>query len=242
MEKRNVTVLKCPVDILSLDEALSCTVNAVKNNQNFHVITINPEMIMNAQKNSDFFEIIKNSDLNIPDGVGVEIALKLKKVGQQRIRGIDFSRELLKSASENGFRVALVGAKEDVIQKAKENILAKYPDLNIVYSRNGYFSNDDEIINELKNTKPQILLLGLGSPAQEEFIAKAKNQLSGCAMVGVGGSFDVFSGIVKESPVIFRKLGLEWLYRTALQPERIKRIFPVLPIFLLKCIMNTDKD
>ena len=86
------------------------------------------------------------------------------------------------------------------------------------------------------------MLIGLGSPRQEEFIVKLKQSINGCIMVGVGGSFDVFSGIVKESPVIFRKLGLEWLYRTLLQPERFKRIFPVLPIFLLKCIMDTKKD
>ena len=70
-------------------------------------------------------------------------------------------------------------------------------------------------------------------------ISKLKNELNGCVMVGVGGSFDVFSGIVKESPKIYQKLGLEWLYRTILQPERFRRIFPVLPIFLIKCIMNS---
>jgi N-acetylglucosaminyldiphosphoundecaprenol N-acetyl-beta-D-mannosaminyltransferase len=142
-------------------------------------------------------------------------------------------------ASNNNYRLAFLGAKEEVIQKAKENFLNQYPNLNFTYVRNGYFSDDNEIINELKQANPQILLVGLGSPKQEELISRLKNELQGCAMVGVGGSFDVFSGIVKESPVIFRKLGLEWLYRTILQPERFKRIFPVLPIFLIKCIMST---
>ncbi len=242
MEKRNITVLKCPVALIDTDEALKNTDNALKNNQNFHIITINPEMIMNAQKNAEFFEILRNSDLNIPDGIGVEIALKLKGANQKRTRGIDFSRKLLKLASENGYKTALVGAKEEIIQKAKENILNKYPNLNVVYSRNGYFKDDEEIIEELKSVEPQILLLGLGSPKQEEFIVKAKKELSGCAMIGIGGSFDVFSGVIKESPIIFRKLGLEWLYRTILQPERFKRIFPLLPIFLIKCIMDTSKD
>ena len=202
-------------------------------------ITINPEMIMNAQKNSAFFDIINNSNLNIPDGVGVKIALKLQGIKQNQIRGVDFARELIKLASQNNYRVAFLGAKEEVIQKACENFLDKYPSLNLVYVRNGYFNNDDEIIAQIKEANPQILLVGLGSPKQEEIILKLKNELQGCAMVGVGGSFDVFSGIVKESPVIFRKLGLEWLYRTILQPERFKRIFPVLPIFLIKCIMST---
>lgn len=241
MEKK-ITVLSCPVNTIGSNEAISNVEFAIKNNRNFHIITINPEMIMNAQKNSDFKEVLKNSDLNLPDGVGVKIALKFKKINIDQVRGIDFSRELIKLAANNNYRLALLGAKEEVIKKAKENILAKYPNLNIVYTRNGYFKDDTEIINEIKQAKPQIILVGLGSPRQEEFILKLKSEIIGCTMIGVGGSFDVFSGIIKESPLIFRKLGLEWLYRTICQPERLKRIFPVLPIFLIKCIIDTKKE
>ena len=163
----------------------------------------------------------------------------MQKINQEQIRGVDFSRELIKLASEKNYRVAFLGAKEEIINLAKENFLKEYPNLNFVYVRNGYFENENEIIEQIKNAQPQILLVGLGSPKQEEIILKLKSQLESCVMVGVGGSFDVFSGIVKESPIIWRKLGLEWLYRTLCQPERIKRIFPVLPIFLIKCIMSS---
>lgn len=232
-------VLNCPIDLCSLDEALNKANDAIRNNINFQIITINPEMIMNAQKNEHFFNILSNSDLNIADGVGVKIALKLNKINQNQIRGVDFSRELTKLASENNYRIAFLGAKEEIIQKAKENFLKKYPNLNFVYTRNGYFDDENKIIEEIKSANPQILLVGLGSPKQEEIIVKLKSVLQGCTMVGVGGSFDVFSGIVKESPMIYRKLGLEWLYRTILQPERFKRIFPILPIFLIKCIIES---
>ena len=232
-------VLNCRVDLCDTNEALSCAQDAIKSNRNFQIITINPEMIMNAQKNETFLNIVNASDLNIVDGVGVKIALGFQKIKQQQLRGVDFSRELIKLASENNYRVAFLGAKEEVINLAKENFLKEYPNLNFVYVRNGYFDDEAEIINELEKANPQILLVGLGSPKQEEIISKLKNRLKGCVMVGVGGSFDVFSGIVKESPIIWQKLGLEWLYRTVCQPERFKRIFPDLPIFLIKCIMSS---
>lgn len=232
-------VLNCPVDLVSCDKAIEITNNAIVESRNFHIVTINPEMIMNAQTNAEFLNLLNNSDLNIMDGVGVRLALKFRGINKAQIRGVDFSRELIKLASEKEYRIAFLGAKEEVIKKACENFKLEYPNLNIVYSRNGYFDNLEQICEEIKTANPQILLIGMGSPYQEEIIVKLKNILQGCTMIGVGGSFDVFSGIVKESPVIYRKLGLEWLYRTVCQPERFKRIFPVLPLFLIKCIIET---
>lgn len=232
-------ILNCRIDLIDEQNALNEAKKALMENRNFHIITINPEMIMNSEKNPDFKELINNSDLNIPDGVGVKIALKIKSINQNQIRGVDFSRKLIELASKDNLRLGFLGAKEEVIQKAKENFLKKYPNLNFVYTRNGYFKNDDEIINEIIEKNPQILLVGLGSPKQEEIIVKLKNKLKSCVLIGVGGSFDVFSGLTKEAPVIYRKMGIEWLYRTILQPERFKRVFPTLPLFLIKCIIET---
>lgn len=238
MEKR-ATVLNCPIDLYAADEALNKVRSALSEKRNFHVITINPEMIMNAQKNKAFFDIVNNSDMNIIDSVGVKLALKFQGINQNQVRGVDFARLLVKEAAQKNLKIAFLGAKEEVINKTCENFLKKYPNLNIVYSRNGYFSDDEKILNEIKEKSPDIVLVGLGSPRQEEFIVKLKNYLQGATMVGIGGAFDVFSGFVKESPKIYQKLGLEWLYRTILQPERFKRIFPVLPLFLIKCIIDT---
>ncbi len=233
-----IAVLNCPVDIINSDSALKLVDDAILKGDNFHIITINPEMIANSSKNNSFLKIINSSELNIPDGVGVKIALKLKGVSCTNIRGVDFARRLIAYAQEKRLPIGFIGAKEEVIEACCNNFIKEYSDLNIVYKRNGYFDNDDEIINEIANANPKTLLVGLGSPKQEEFIYKLKNVLKGTVMIGVGGSFDVFSGFVKEAPMIYRKLGLEWLYRTICEPKRIKRIFPTLPIFLIKCIIE----
>ncbi len=232
-------VLNCPVDLCDVESAVFCAKNAIEKSQNFHFVTINPEMIMNAQKNSDFLHILNTSDLNIPESVGVKIALKLKGINFKQTRGVDFARRLVELASENNYRIAFLGAKEEAVSKTCENFKKQYPNLNIVYSHNGYFKNEQEIFENLRQAHPQILLVGMGSPYQEEIIVKLKNILQGCTMIGIGGSFDVFSGTVKEAPKIYQKLGLEWLYRTISEPKRIKRIFPILPLFLIKCIIES---
>lgn len=231
-------VLDCRVDLADKDYALEASKKAIDEKRNFHIITINPEMIMNAQKNKDFFEILNGSDLNIIDGVGVSLALRLKNISKKPVRGVDFSRALVRLASENGYRIGFLGAKEEVVTKACENFKKEYKNLDVCYLHNGYFKSLDEIKDDIVKSEPQILLVAMGSPKQEEIIVELKKSLQGCVMIGVGGSFDVFSGLVEESPEIYRKLGLEWLYRTIKQPERFKRIFPLLPMFLIKCIID----
>ena len=200
------------------------------------VITINPEMIENASQNPDFAEIINSAELVIPDGIGVEIGLKILGYNVRRIAGIEFSHRMIEECAKNSQSVALVGAKPQIVEKAKENLEKEISGLYITYAHDGYFSNDEEIINELKIRQPRLVLCALGSPKQEEFIIKAKQVLPNALFVGVGGSFDVWSGVVERAPEIYQKLGLEWLYRTVKEPKRFKRIFPTLPLFVLKVL------
>lgn len=199
---------------------------------NGHVVTINPEMIEYALKNDDFANIINNAQLVIPDGIGVEIGLKINGYNVKRIAGIDFAYEMLKHSES----VALIGAKPHVAEMAVKNLSSQIQNLNVVYISDGYFDDDEKVINEVVNTLPRLVLVALGSPKQEEFISKLKLHLPNSLLIGVGGSFDVWSGNVERAPMLFRKLGLEWLYRTIKEPQRFKRIFPTLPLFLLKVI------
>lgn len=231
MERNIVKLLGLNVDSFTFEEAIEYakTISG-------QVVTINPEMINNAMQNPEFAEIINNAELVIPDGIGVQIGLKILGYNVRRIAGIEFSRRMIEECAKSEQSVALVGAKPEIVQKAKENLEHEIQGLYVTYAHDGYFKDDDEILNELKIRQPRLVLCALGSPKQEEFILKAKKLLPDALFVGVGGSFDVWSGVVERAPEIYQKLGLEWLYRTVKEPKRFKRIFPTLPLFVLKVL------
>ena len=224
------------INIFDFDEALSYAFELEKQDKVSQIVTINPEMFDCAKKDDKFSQILKNAEMVLPDGIGVKIALKLTGQKSNRIAGIDFAYKMLKLSAQNGFPIALIGAKQEVLLRAKENLENQISNLNIVYIHDGYFQDDKEIINDLKRTAPKLILAALGSPKQEKFIYNLKSSLNFGLAIGVGGSFDVWAGKVKRAPVIFQKFGLEWLYRTITQPERFKRIFPALPLFIFRAL------
>ena len=231
-----VKLLGYEVDTYSFEEAVNYALGLEKEDKVSQVVTINPEMFDCAKTDSEFAEILNTAEMVIPDGVGVKIGLKILGKNVDRIAGIDFARKMLEKSAENNLPVAIIGAKPEVIKKAAENLKQEIENLNIVYIQDGYFQEDDKVLNELKETGARLILVALGSPKQEKFIKKARNILPFGLMVGVGGSFDVWSGTVERAPEIYQKLGIEWLYRTVKQPERFKRIFPTLPLFVLRVV------
>jgi len=224
------------IDTFSFDEALEKGTELLNDTKVSQVVTINPEMFDCAKEDSEFADILNTAEMVIPDGVGVKIGLKILGNKVQRIAGIDFARKMLQISAKNSMPVALIGAKPEIIEKAKENLEKEIDGINIVFTQDGYFQDDDKVLTELKDSGARLILVALGSPKQEKFISKAKNILPCGLMIGVGGSFDVWSGVVERAPRIYQKLGLEWLYRTVKQPERFKRIFPTLPLFVLRVI------
>lgn len=231
MNRNVVKILGYGVDTFTFDDAVEYIYN-----HHGQVVTINPEMIQTANKNQDFSNIINNAEMVVPDGVGVQLGLKLLGYKVSRIAGIDLGKALLKKSAYDNKKAALIGAKPEIIQKTCEKLKEEIPQLNIVYSHDGYFDNNTQIINEVTASNPDIILVALGSPKQEFFINELKNRLPDSVMIGLGGSFDVWSGAVERAPEIYQKLGLEWLYRTIKEPARFKRIFPTLPLFILKVI------
>jgi len=229
MDRDLVKILGFNVDTFTFDEVIEYAFS-----HHGQIVTINPEMISAAHSNQEFAKIIDNADLIVPDGIGVELGLKILGHNVRRIAGIELGKALIIKFSKAGKKVAMVGAKPNVVDKAIENLKKEIPELNVVYSHDGYFKNDEEILNDIAKAEPDLVLVALGSPKQEFFIHSLKEKLPNATMIGLGGSFDVWAGVVERAPEIYQKLGLEWLYRTVKEPQRFKRIFPTLPLFVLK--------
>ena len=231
MDRDLVKILGYGVDSFTFDEAVEYAYS-----HHGQIVTINPEMISEARKNKDFSEIVEHADLVVPDGIGVEIGLKILGHKVRRIPGIELGRALIVKFSDENKTVAFVGAKPEVVESAVKMLRTDIQNLNVVYFHDGYFKDANIIMDSLYQAKPDLVLVALGSPKQEFFIAEMKTRLPNSTFIGLGGSFDVWAGHVERAPEIYQNLGLEWLYRTIKEPKRFKRIFPPLPLFILSVL------
>ena len=231
MDRDLVKILGYGVDSFTFDEAVEYAYS-----HHGQIVTINPEMISEARKNKDFSEIVEHADLVVPDGIGVEIGLKILGHKVRRIPGIELGRALIVKFSDENKTVAFVGAKPEVVESAVKMLRTDIQNLNVVYFHDGYFKDANIIMDSLYQAKPDLVLVALGSPKQEFFIDEMKTRLPNSTFIGLGGSFDVWAGYVERAPEIYQNLGLEWLYRTIKEPKRFKRIFPTLPLFILSVL------
>lgn len=239
-----VRILGVDIDNIDIDEAGEITKKLVEtsNKSCKMIVAPNVEFIMNAQKDEEFSKILKKADFATPDSIGVMIGGKLqKKPFKQRIPGQAYFRKVLEVGEKEGWTFYLLGGENDVPKLAVENIKKMYPKLNVVGYHEGFFKTDSEedVIKQINDLKPNVLFVAMGAPTQEKWIAKHQSNLKVDIAAGQGGTFDYEAGKIKRAPVVFQKLGIEWLWRLALQPSRIFRML-VLPVYLLKIIFTKD--
>lgn len=192
------------------------------------IVTLGTEMLILAQKDSLFKEIINRADLVTPDGAGIVWAHgKFGNILKGKVAGIDLIEKICQFSLKEGWRIYFLGAKEEVVKKAVDNLKKKYPALAVAGYHNGYFQNDDEIIKEINSSSANILFLALGSPKQERWFYENRSKLKTSVCMGVGGSLDIISGIKKRAPEWMIKAGLEWLYRLIQEPKRFARMLAI---------------
>ena len=238
MNKR-LEILGIGVDRVTAAEALQRVADFIvegrANGFTHQIVTANAEIIYQASKDEKMAQVINHAQMVTADGSGVVWASKqLGNPLAERVTGIDLVNDICAASAKYGWKLYILGSAPGVADTAAENIRAKYPGCNIVGTHHGYFdaAQEQNILAELRELKPDVLFVALGAPKQEYWIADHIQQLGIPVAMGIGGSMDVLSGNVKRAPQWMQKLSLEWLYRLLIQPSRYKRML-ALPKFML---------
>jgi len=240
--RNRIAVLNVMIDVVTMKEAVEAVKQFILQKKSHLVVTPNPEIIMMANKDEQLARIINNADLVVPDGAGVVWAARYQGDAMpERVAGYDLVQNLLIEAMSEKYKIYLFGGAPGIAEKARKIAEERYPGVQIVGTRNGFFTkqNESEIVNDIKACQPDILLVALGVPRQEKWLEEYKEELKVPVSIGVGGTFDVMAGVVKRAPLWMQRSNLEWLFRLLSEPKRAIRML-ALPHFVIK-IMTTKK-
>ena len=225
-------VLGVGFDNLTLEEAARAGADLVESEGFHYAVTPNPEFLLSTRKDPEFKQALLAADLVLADGVGVIYSAKiLGRPLKGKVPGIDFAQRLLAWMAEHGKRLFLLGAKPGVAELAAANLKSSYPGLIVCGTHDGYFKEDAPVVEAIRSSAADVVFVCLGAPKQEFWMVRNGPATGAHLMIGLGGSLDVFAGVVERAPKAFQKLGLEWLYRLMKEPKRIGRMIK-LPLVL----------
>lgn len=244
MGLQTVDILGVPFSTMTMDETIRYMMNELEKEHahTFQVVTANPEIVMCAKKDPGFKETLLEADLITPDGIGVvKASAMLGTPLKERVAGFDLMSDLMAALSKENKKVSifLLGAKPHVVERAAKTLTERYMAVTIVGMQDGYFKQEqeEEIVARIQEAKPDLLLVALGFPRQENFIQNNKHRLNTKVAVGVGGSLDVWAGEVKRAPKWIQAIHLEWFYRLCSNPTRWRRQL-VLAEFLKEVVRS----
>lgn len=236
-----VEVLGIKIDDYSMQETVRHIQEAVERKEHTWVVTANPELIFAAGVDARLKQLINHAQLVTPDGVGVVWAAnRLGHPVSERVTGIDLIEALFPVAADKKWRIFLLGSKPGAAELAAQKVSEKYPGA-IWQTQHGYFRTEEQpqILKKIREFRPDLLLVGLGAPRQEFWIASHLDLAT--VSIGVGGSFDSLAGLNKRAPQWIRDIHLEWLYRLLKQPKRLRRQM-VLPRFAWSVIKQGKEE
>ena len=233
-----IDVLGVGFDDISIGQAVEHACDVMKNGGKAYIVTPNPEIVWICRHNPDLRAAIDGAGLVLADGIGIILGAQILGTPLQygRVAGVDFVISLFREMAESCKGVFLLGSKPGVADEAGKRLAEEYPGLVISGTADGYFTDDSPIIEKINSANPDLLLVCLGAPKQEFWMAENAGKLDVPLCAGLGGALDVFSGNAKRAPALFQKLGLEWLYRLIRDPRRLKRMMK-LPLFILTVII-----
>ena len=228
-----IDVLGVGFDNLTLEEAVEAGMDLVRAPGAHYVVTPNPEIVEVCREDPAVTDIVNRADLVLADGIGViKGAAMLGTPLKGKVPGIEFAAGLLGKLAKEGRSVYLLGAKPGVAELAGKRLSGQYPGLKIAGTHDGYFQEDAPIVEDIRASGADVVLVCLGAPKQEKWMAKNGADTGAHLLCGLGGSLDVFAGVVERAPKFWCDHGLEWLYRLLKEPRRAGRMMK-LPLFLV---------
>lgn len=242
LNKNVIYILGCPVHSLTMQQTLSIIAGAIEKRKQIHHVVVNAAKLVHMQKDKQLRDSVMSSDIINADGQSVVWAAKI--LGQplpERVAGIDLMSNLVELAAQKKYKIFFLGAKEEVVSKVVEKYSKQYSPEIIAGYRNGYFteSNAQNVAEQIAESKADILFVAITSPKKEIFLNKYKSVISTPFIMGVGGSFDVVSGLVKRAPIWMQKNGLEWLYRVIQEPRRMWKRYLITNTLFIKAVLKT---
>ncbi len=222
-----VRLLGMPLDPLTLDEALQEAERFLEEDRPHMIVTPDASAVVRAQHDEELRRIIEEADLVPPDGAGVVLAARMLNLPVDvRCAGCDIVEQLCRAAANKQRSVYILGGEPGVAEEAAAKLQERVAGLEFAGCRHGYFTPQEEaqIVEDIRSKRPGVLLVALGIPKQEKWIKAHMEELGVPICIGVGGSLDVISGRKKRAPVWMQRAGLEWLYRTIKEPQRLPRL------------------
>ncbi|MEK7211812.1 MAG: WecB/TagA/CpsF family glycosyltransferase [Patescibacteria group bacterium] len=233
-----VEILGVKINNENTSQITAGIIERIRQKQNTFIATPNPEMLVLARRNNQFKNILNAADIAIPDGFGLILAAKFLHLPlKEKVSGADLVEKVIKECGDE-LRIFLLGAEPGVGERAGEYLKRLNPAAQIVGIESGgklnadfRFQNEESIIQKIKESSANLLLIAFGQVKQEIWIYRNLQNLQGIAAVGIGGALDFYAGKARRAPDILRRLGLEWFWRLLLEPKRIRRIINAVIVF-----------
>lgn len=241
---KRIYILGVPIDDVTEDEAVKYIDTLMNDGKLHQVVTVNPEFVMEAQRDQRFMQVLNNASLATADGMGILMAARwIGTPIRERVTGVALVERLAKQAAIRRWRIFFLGSAPGVAEKAAQVLRHRYAGLQIA----GAYAGSPSIIEEpfvrqqILDANPDILLVAYGHPAQDLWIARNQSLLNVRLAIGVGGTFDEITGLVPQAPAWMHAIGLKWLWRLIKQPWRYKRIATAVISFPLAVLRSRTK-
>jgi N-acetylglucosaminyldiphosphoundecaprenol N-acetyl-beta-D-mannosaminyltransferase len=229
-------MLGCEIDPVDMDQAVARVDGAIRERRFLRHADLNGAIVVAMRDDEPMRASICGAGLVVADGQSVVWASRL--LGQHlpaRVPGIDLMHRTIELAEARGYSIYVLGARQEVLDRAVERLRNDHPALRIAGHRDGYFdeSQDAAVAGEIRRSGADILYVAIGSPRKEHFLGRHGPQLGVPYVMGVGGSIDVVAGVTRRAPVWLQRLGLEWAFRLVQEPRRLFRRYLVTNVRFL---------